>query len=140
MDLERAMNRQESKNSFSKKMGKDLDSSSPQTDTSVTRTTDKLQKQARPMYLGLAFSVENAALRYCSRDRSDLIQFALEPRRNWKWKSEGVEEMRTRREDGSIFALSNLFSECEMYVQCILSVGRADQFVRKIVEYEVCGQ
>lgn len=136
-DLESTVNRPEMENSFLMKKNEEFVSCSPQTTTNDGRITEKLHEHIPRAYLRFALNVEKVIVRYRSRKRYEQISLISELGRDCKRKSERVKKMGTRREKGTLFALSSLPLECNLYTEHVPSIGSAYQYLRKIVLHEV---
>lgn len=128
----------ETKRCFSMKTNKVLVPCSSQTTISDGRFTSKLLRHISCVHLAFAFNVGKAVRTYCSREGSELISFISEQSRNWKRRSEAVEEMGSRQEDRAMIVLSIPFLEHEIHSPYTRSLGSADQCLRKIVQHETC--
>lgn len=90
VDFERTVNLLGTEKCLLMKTNKELFSCSPPTTTHGGLNEDKLLKHISPLYLGFAINVENAILKYCSRNVSALMPSISRLRRNWKRTSEEV--------------------------------------------------
>lgn len=60
---------------------------------SGNRTTDRLRKTSAPDYFQLMLCNEQAIVKFCSRDVSELLPLILQPPKKWKRKCEETEEI-----------------------------------------------
>lgn len=109
MDLKWTDNCLKTKESLLMKRNQKHVSFSSWTTTHGCQITDRFLKSIPLLYLGFAFIVKKAALRYCSTKVSEQMSNISELRKDWKRRTEISEGTRNRREAGTLFAPPTLF-------------------------------
>lgn len=92
------------------------------------------------VYLGFAFNVEEAFLRYNITGVVELVLLFWSWEKHLPRRSELIEKLRICLVEITIFAPSIPFWACQLYTSYTLSVCGSDQWLREVVHYDACRQ